>query len=96
MAQVFFPSYSFLTIKAYVNLLLSFKKNKRKKKRGGYKYCCSTGIQVTASQSDVNISNGSTGLDKTGLKLHSHKSEGLFAAAGVSETVLTSFHLVQG
>lgn len=34
MAQVFFPSYSFLTIKAYVNLLLSFKKNKRKKKGG--------------------------------------------------------------
>lgn len=95
MAQVFSPSYSFLTIKACVNLLLSLKKNKRKK-RGGYKYCCSTGIQVTASQSDVNISNGSTGLDKTGLKLHSHKSEGLFAAAGVSKTVLTSFHLVQG
>lgn len=95
MAQVFFPSYSFLTIKACVNLLLSLKKTKEKK-RGGYKYCCSTGIQVTASQSDVNISNGSTGLDKTGLKLHSHKSEGLFAAAGVSKTVLTSFHLVQG
>lgn len=97
MAQVFFPSYSFLTIKAYVNLLLSLKKTKEKKRGGGgYKYCCSTGIQVTASQSDVNISNGSTGLDKTGLKLHSHKSEGLFAAAGVSKTLLTSFHLVQG
>lgn len=35
MAQVFFPSYSFLTIKAYVNLLLSLKKTKEKKKGGG-------------------------------------------------------------